>query len=147
MSAPWRYWWVYFHIGLERASHLIDHSPNPGRIARLWFAYIHIPIVAGIIFVSASDEFLLAHPTGHASIEAAIALLGGPALFLFGALWLKSASSGGLSWPHLAGLALLGSTTFAAGALSVLSLGAIASAILVLVAVWERMLPSPVAAS
>ncbi|MGH7185330.1 MAG: low temperature requirement protein A, partial [Pseudomonadota bacterium] len=131
-------WWVYFHIGHHRASHLIDHGPDPGRTARLWFTYIHIPILAGIILVAASDQFLLTHPTGQASTEAAITLLGGPAVFLLGALWLKRASSGTPPWPHLAGLALLGGAGFAAGGLSALSLGAIASAILILVAVWDR---------
>ncbi|MEN8133600.1 MAG: low temperature requirement protein A, partial [Pseudomonadota bacterium] len=93
-------WRVYFYIGHDRASHLIDHSPDPGRIARLWFTYIHIPIVAGIILIAASDELLLAHPTGHVSTDAAIVLLGGPALFLLGALWLKLASSSTPPWPH-----------------------------------------------
>lgn len=136
-------WWVYFHIGHERASHLIDRCRDPGRVARLWFTYIHIPIVAGIMLTAASDKLLLADPAGRASTAAAVALLGGPALFLLGALWLKRACSGGTNWPHLAGLALLGVAALFATSLSALSLGAIASAILVLVAVWERRVWSP----
>jgi hypothetical protein len=61
------------------------------------------------------------------------------------ALWLKGASSGGAPWPHLAGLVLLGGAALAAGGLSALSLGVMASAILVLVAVWEQILRSPAA--
>lgn len=61
------------------------------------------------------------------------------------ALWLKGASSGGPPWPHLAGLVLLGGAALAAGGLSALSLGVMASAILVLVAVWEQILRSPAA--
>lgn len=48
-------------------------------------------------------------------------------------------------WPHLAGLVLLGGAALAAGGLSALSLGVMASAILVLVAVWEQILRSPAA--
>ena len=55
------------------------------------------------------------------------------------------ASSGGPPWPHLAGLVLLGGAALAAGGLSALSLGVMASAILVLVAVWEQILRSPAA--
>ena len=132
-------WGVYFYIGHTETCHLIDAAPDPGRLARLWFTYTHIPIVAGIIFVAASNRLVLDAPTGPASTEAALALLGGPALFLAGALWLRIAAAGGPPTPHVTGLALIGGATLAAGRLSPLALAIIAAMILVVVAAWERV--------
>jgi low temperature requirement protein LtrA len=138
-------WWIYFHIGHERASHVIQHSSDPGRIARLSFTYLHIPLVAGVILAAASDEFLLAHPADEASTEAATALLGGPALFLLGNLLFKGATSRRLPLSHLIGLVLLGGLALTATALSTLALGAVAAAILIVTAVWERLSLGPIA--
>lgn len=132
-------WWIYFHIGHERASHLIEGAADPGRIARLAFTFLHIPIVAGIILIAASNEFLLAHPTGHASSAAIIALLGGPVLFLFGNLLFKGATSGRPPLSHMVGIALFGGSALIASGLSALALGAIAAAILIMTAVWEQL--------
>ncbi len=132
-------WWVYFHIGQERASIQIEGSDDPGRIARLCFTYLHIPLVAGLILAATGDEFLLAHPTETPSLQGVIALLGGPALFLFGNLLFKWASAGRPPLSHLAGLVLIGIAVPFSEALAMLALGAISAAILVLVAIWERV--------
>src|SRR5487761_2297539 len=42
-------WWIYFHKGAEAGSELISNSSEPGRLARLAYTYLHLPIVAGII--------------------------------------------------------------------------------------------------
>jgi low temperature requirement protein LtrA len=137
-------WWIYFHIGHVRASHAIERSSDPGRIARLSFTYLHIPLVAGVILAAASDEFLLAHPGGEASTEAAIALLGGPALFLLGNLLFKGATSGRLPLSHLVGLVLLGGLALTATGLATLTLGAVMATILIVTAIWERLSLGPV---
>src|SRR5258707_749835 len=48
-------WWIYFHKGAEAGSEQISRSTEPGRLARLAYTYLHMPIVAGII-VSAVAE-------------------------------------------------------------------------------------------
>ncbi len=55
-------WWIYFNIGAERASRTIAASSDPGRVARLSYTYLHIPLVAGIIVAAVGDELVLAHP-------------------------------------------------------------------------------------
>ena len=87
-------WWLYFDIGAERAARRLAQDKDPGRMARLAYTYFHIPIVAGIIVTAASDEMAVAHPGGpcRAGPQAA-ALLGGPALYLFGNLIFKRASA------------------------------------------------------
>ena len=76
-------------------------------MARLAYTYFHIPIVAGIILTAASDEMAVAHPQGHAGAAAIAALLGGPALYLFGNLIFKRTNADHLPLSHLVGLGLL----------------------------------------
>ncbi|MBS0243279.1 MAG: low temperature requirement protein A, partial [Proteobacteria bacterium] len=49
-------WWIYFHIGAERARGLIVRADDPGRIARLAYTYLHVLLVAGIIVAAVGDE-------------------------------------------------------------------------------------------
>ncbi|MBN8934292.1 MAG: low temperature requirement protein A, partial [Rhizobium pusense] len=74
-------WWIYFHIGAERASHHIARSDDPGRIARIAYTYLHVLLVAGIILVAVGDELVIAHPGGHTDAKTAIAVLAGPAFY------------------------------------------------------------------
>jgi low temperature requirement protein LtrA len=136
-------WWLYFDIGAERAARLLAQDKDPGRMARLAYTYLHIPIVAGIIVTAAADEMALAHPDGSAGLAALVALLGGPALYLAGNMLFKR-TSGGRYFPlsHLAGIGLLAAA--AAAALlwrtpSPLILSLAGTSVLVLVAAWEMV--------
>jgi low temperature requirement protein LtrA len=71
-------WWVYFHLGAEAGSEHISRSSDSGRLARLAYTYLHLPVVTGIIVSAVGDELLLAHPGGHAdtvrlAVHAAVA--------------------------------------------------------------------------
>ena len=130
-------WWLYFHIGQERGARLIEHSDDPGRIARIAFTYAHIPIVAGIVVSAVAAELMIAHPTGHTAPAGAATILGGPALFLAGNLWFKSLTARRPPLSHLAGLGLFAGAVLVAPSTAPLGLGTLALGILVLVAVWE----------
>lgn len=130
-------WWVYFRFGHDRASHAIEHSEDPGRLGRAVFTYAHIPIVAGIIVTAVGGQFMLDHPTGHSRMPEAIAILGGPALFLLGNIWFKRSVFGRAPLSHMAGLALLAAVAPFHGLLEPFVLGFVAAAILVTVAAWE----------
>jgi low temperature requirement protein LtrA len=132
-------WWIYFNIGAEKASHLIAQSADPARLGRLSYTYIHIFIVAGIIVAAVADELVLAHPAGHASTGTTATVLGGPALYLLGNILFKRSVAVWLPLSHLVGLAALAALVPAASHLTPLLLGAAASAILVVVAVWETI--------
>ena len=135
-------WWIYFDTGAVRASHRIAHSGDPGRIGRMAYTYLHLPIVAGIIVCAVSDELILAHPA-HAEDAGVAAILGGPALYLFGTAFFKWVTNDRRTPPlsHMVGLLLLFAVMpFAFGhAFSALVLAAIATAILGLVAIWESI--------
>jgi low temperature requirement protein LtrA len=130
-------WWVYFHIGAEFGSERISQSEDPGRLARLAYTYLHLPIVAGIVISAVGDEVLLAHPDGHTDIKAVITMIGGPLLFLVGVLLFKQSVRGRWQLSHLVGIAALAVLSPFAHALSPLMLSAATTAIMLVVAVWE----------
>ena len=122
-------WWVYF-------------DSDPGRQARIAYTYLHVLIVAGVIVSAVADELVLVHPD-HASDAGTLVIVGGPWLFLLGNALFKWVMSDRPLPPlsHLAGLVLL--TLALPLALnhwfSALMLGALTTAIVVLVALWETL--------
>jgi low temperature requirement protein LtrA len=132
-------WWIYFDTGAERGTRKIASASDPGRLARLGYTYLHLPIVAGIVVAAVADELVLAHPIGHTESKVAVAVLGGPALFLVGNLLFKNTIAGRPPLSHLLGLGLLAVLTPAASLLSPLALAAAATAVLMAVATWETL--------
>lgn len=135
-------WWIYFDRGAESGAHLISHAADPGRLARLAYTYLHLPIVAGVVVTAVADDFLLAHPAQAAQWPAALSIVGGPFLFLAGTVCFKRCIRGWYQPSHLVGMAALAAVfaaTLAGVAQSQLVLGAICVGILVVVAAWERL--------
>ena len=133
-------WWLYFSIGAARSRHTIEHSDDPGRIARIAYTYLPVLLVGGIVVVAVADELVLAHPVGHhAELPVVLAIVGGPALYVVGNMLFKRVSFGRLPLSHLIGLALFVALAVAAPSLDPLPVGILSTAILVLVAVWENV--------
>jgi low temperature requirement protein LtrA len=144
-------WWIYFNIGADRASRHIAMSDDPGRVARLSYTYLHLPLVAGIIVAAVGDELVLSHPSGQTDTKTAAILLGGPALYIIGNMLFKRATSNSRALSHMMGLVLLVLVAPAHTILSPLAFSACTTLVLVVVAVWETVSfsrgPPPVAAS
>ena len=139
-------WWLYFDTGAKRGTRAFEEQ-HPGRLARVAYTYLHLPIVGGIVLTAVGDKGLLAHPLERVTWQDALTILGGPALFLLGNFLFKNATS--RRWPvsHLVGLALLGLGVLLTEWFDVLRLAAWAVGVLILVAVLERnLLRSRVAA-
>ncbi len=132
-------WWIYFHIGAEAGSEQISRSSEPGRLARLAYTYLHMPIVAGIIVSAVADELVLKHPGGHSDLKTVISAIGGPLLFLFGTILFKHSFRGFLQLSHGAGIVALCVLAWFASELSPLMLSILTTAILIVVAVWESI--------
>ena len=132
-------WWIYFHKGAEAGAENISHASDPGRLARLGYTYLHLPIVASIIVVAVGDEVTLSHPDAMSDIKATLTLIGGPLLFLIGVILFKHTIHGWLQLSHLVGIALLLLTFPVASWLTTLQLSALTSAILILVGAWEAI--------
>jgi low temperature requirement protein LtrA len=132
-------WWIYFHIGAEAGSEQLSKSSESGRLARLAYTYLHMPIVAGIIVAAVADELVLKHPGGHSDVKTVISAIGGPLLFLFGTILFKHSFRGFLQLSHGVGIIALGVLAWFASELSPLALSILTTAIMMVVAVWESI--------
>jgi low temperature requirement protein LtrA len=132
-------WWIYFNIGAERASRHIAGSVDPGRVARLSYTYLHLPLVAGIIVAAVGDDLVLAHPTGHTDAKVAAVLISAPVLYLVGNLLFKRATAASPALSHMVGLGLLGALVPLSAVIPPLGLSTATTGVLVLVAAWETL--------
>ncbi|MBT1511696.1 low temperature requirement protein A [Bradyrhizobium sp. SRL28] len=132
-------WWIYFHVGAEAGSEQLSKSSEPGRLARLAYTYLHMPIVAGIIVSAVADELVLKHPSGHSDLKTVISAIGGPLLFLFGTILFKYSFRGFLQLSHGVGIIALCVLAWFASDLSPLVLSILTAAIMMMVAVWESI--------
>lgn len=132
-------WWVYFHLGAKAGSEEISSAKDSGRLARIAYTYMHLPIVAGIVVSAVGDEVLLAHPDGHTDVRAILSIIGGPLLFLVGTILFKRVIRGLFQLSHLIGIALLLVLIPFAHFFSPLVLAALTMLILLIVAAWEAV--------
>jgi low temperature requirement protein LtrA len=132
-------WWIYFHKGAEAGSELISKSSESGRLARLAYTYLHLPIVAGIILSAVANELVLTHPADHSDLKTVLSAIGGPLLFLLGTILFKLAIRGWLQLSHGVGIVALGALAWFASELSPLMLSVLTTGIMIVVAVWETV--------
>jgi low temperature requirement protein LtrA len=132
-------WWIYFHKGVEAGSEQISKSSEPGRLARLAYTYLHMPIVAGIILSAVADELVLKHPADHSDLKTVLSAIGGPLLFLIGTILFKHTIRGWLQLSHIGGIVTLGALAWFADELSPLMLSILTTAIMIIVAGWESI--------
>lgn len=132
-------WWLYFNRGAERARHNIEHSDDPGRIARIAYTYLPVLLIAGIVVVAVGDELVLAHPVGgHAELAPILTIVGGPALYVVGNMLFKRVAYGRLPLSHMIGLVLLVALGIAAPLLDPLPISVLSTIILVIIVIWEN---------
>jgi low temperature requirement protein LtrA len=132
-------WWIYFHKGAEAGSEKLSKSAESGRLARLAYTYLHMPIVGGIILAAVADELVLKHPSGHSDSKTVLAAVGGPLLFLVGTILFKHAIRGFLQLSHGVGIIAFAAVAVFGHDLSPLWLSILTTAILIMVAVWESL--------
>ncbi len=130
-------WWIYFHDGQERAADTAEDTSQPQNTADHLFTYGHLPIVAGIILTAVGEDFTLTHPHDESGYTNALAILGGPVLFLAGTLWMKTVSSRMVPWSHCAGIAAALAGLFLVPHAENFHLQLVAVTILLAVALWE----------
>lgn len=131
-------WWIYFHHGQEKASRKAENAEEKTKIAQNLFNYGHLPIVAGIILTAVGEDFSLSHAREGATMREAIAILGGPVLFLAGNIGVKIAAAYQRPISHFAGVVALCLLLPVPGIpLFVLQLAS--TGILLAVALWEYL--------
>jgi low temperature requirement protein LtrA len=118
---------------------MISKSAESGRVARLAYTYLHMPIVGGIVLTAVADEVVLKHPGGHSDLRTVFCAVGGPLLFLIGTILFKYAIRNFFQLSHIAGIAALLVLGAFAADMSPLLLSIATSALLIAVAIWESL--------
>jgi low temperature requirement protein LtrA len=79
------FWLAYFDFFTIRAQQLLSDRSGAPRIAlaRDVYTYLHLPMVAGIVLFAFAMKTTLAHVSEELAAVPALALCGGPALYLF----------------------------------------------------------------
>lgn len=131
-------WWIYFDYAQERVSEKVDGAAEPEKIAQSLFNYGHLPIVAGIILTAVGEDFSLSHSHDQATLRQTLAIIGGPVLFLAGAIGVKIASAHMRPVSHFVGIAILVGLLFLPG-LPLYLLQIASAAVLLMVAIWEYL--------
>jgi low temperature requirement protein LtrA len=132
-------WWLYFDRSAGAAAEMIARSDDPGRLGRSAYHMIHPVMVAGVIVAAAADDVVLSDPSAVASTAAAWMILGGPALFLAGHAAFKAVLWRRLSWPRIAGIAVLALLGLVYPAIPALALSACAAGVVAAVAACDRL--------
>ena len=130
-------WWTYFARSARDASETIARSEDPGRMARSAYTYFHLPIIAGIIAVAASDELTVAHPGDPGTFASVSLTLGGAALFVAGHGFFVWTISGRIPWSRLAVVVALAALAPLGFAVPTLALAVTAALVVVALATWD----------
>ena len=129
-------WWMYFDTSSTDATHCIEHADDPGRLGA-YFHYVHVLLVAGVIVSAVADDLVVAHPHDAIPWKYALVLAGGPFLYLLGNALFKRVVYGRFPLSHGIGMAALLLLLPAMPYLHLLLAGALTTAVMVLVTLWE----------
>jgi low temperature requirement protein LtrA len=96
-------WWAYFDLVMLTAERRLSEARGEerARLALDSYGYLHLPMVAGIIFAALGIEQTLAHVGEPLGTLPAVALCGGVALYLLGHNAFRLRYEGSLSYPRL----------------------------------------------
>jgi low temperature requirement protein LtrA len=96
-------WWAYFDLVMLTAEQRLKEAraEERARLALDSYSYLHLPMVAGIIFAALGIEQTLAHTGEPLGTIPAVALRGGIALYLLGHNAFNLREEGSVSVPRL----------------------------------------------
>jgi low temperature requirement protein LtrA len=96
-------WWAYFDLVMLTAERRLSAAQGEerARLARDSYTYLHLPMVAGIIFAALGLKQTLSHVGEPLRTIPAVALCGGVALYLLGHNAFRLREEGSLSVPRL----------------------------------------------
>lgn len=133
-------WWIYFDTASRDGTRAIERHADPGRIGAR-FHYVHVALIAGIIVSAVGDDLMLHHPAEHVDATAASVLIGGPLIYLAGNAVYKRIVYARFPLSHGVGVILLLLLLPFALRTDRLLVGALATAVMILVAVLQTLHP------
>jgi low temperature requirement protein LtrA len=134
-------WWAYFDLVMLAAERRLSRAKGEerARLARDSYSYLHLPMVAGIIFVALGVKQTLAHVGDPLGIIPAAALCGGVALYLLGHNAFRLRDVGSVSVPRLVVTVLCCALVFLAVTVPSLVTLAMLAVLLCTLAAFETM--------
>ena len=102
-------WWVYFDLTAVAAEQRLSAVKGASRahLARDAYSVIHLPMIAGVVLLALGLKKALGHADHHLDLIPALALVGGPALYLLGLVAFRLRNIGTIGWPRLSAAVLL----------------------------------------
>ncbi len=134
-------WWAYFDFVTLAAERRLSavRGEERVRLARDSYSYLHLPMVAGIVFVALGIKKVLAHVGDPLGTIPAVALCGGVALYLLGHNAFRLRDVGSVSVPRLVVTALACALIPVAALIPALLTLAILAALLCALAAFETV--------
>jgi low temperature requirement protein LtrA len=86
-------WWCYFHRAEEIGMKAVEGARDPSRIVGLG-NYTLIAMVIGIVAIAVGDELAIANPHDPSTLDTAILIFGGPAIFMLAQLGFMRRATG-----------------------------------------------------
>ncbi|MFC6017868.1 low temperature requirement protein A [Plantactinospora solaniradicis] len=99
-------WRIYIYRAGELMTGTISTSANPERLSQV-AAFVHLILVAGIVGTGVGSQLVIDRPFGDTPPSWAVAILGGPAVFLIGRALLDYTVFAHVNRARLIGLLLL----------------------------------------
>ncbi|MCX6389347.1 MAG: low temperature requirement protein A [Solirubrobacterales bacterium] len=102
-------WWTYFDVTAVAAEQrLASVGPvDRARLARDAYSVIHLPMIAGVVLLALGLKKALGHADHHLEFIPALALVGGPALYLLGQVAFRYRNIRTVGWTRLVASLLL----------------------------------------
>jgi low temperature requirement protein LtrA len=140
-------WWVYFDVTAVAAEHSFDQAEGDARtrIARDAYTYLHLPIVAGIVWAAVGLKKVMTYtadtvehsPGDSLPLWARLGLFLGPAMFLLATALVRRRIARSWSAPRLTVVAVLVALAVASAPLGALAQLGVLAAVMAALVVWE----------
>jgi low temperature requirement protein LtrA len=132
-------WWLYFNYVAAIAQRRLETAPNRTLLARDGYTYLHVVLVAGIIFGAVGDELVIAHPTEVLPTAEVVIVAAGPAIYLAGHVLFRLVMARTVSWRRTFGAVACVPIALIGLVVPALALAALLVAMFVAVIVSERV--------
>jgi low temperature requirement protein LtrA len=134
-------WWLYFDVAAIFARTRLAQASGAerARLARDAYSYLHLPMVAGIVFFAFGLETTLHHLHSALDLIPAVALCAGVALYLLGRIAFLRVTTGRIFRRRTVGAALLLVLIPVAVAIPALAALALVSSVCSLVVAYEAI--------
>ncbi|MBJ7347262.1 MAG: low temperature requirement protein A, partial [Thermoleophilaceae bacterium] len=132
-------WWLYFDFIAEAARRRLAMAPDPGKLARDGFTYLHLPLVAGIIAYAVALKLVIKHPAEELTGNEILITVIGPILYLLGHAGFRYRMTGTFSKPRIVATAALIALVPLASQVDSLAFIALVMTVMLVLVVWETI--------